>query len=425
MTLHRWHCKLRAGNSESSWFLMSKHDVSSLIGVAEAIKIIDAAPVSPRIERVKLAAAQGRRLAAEVRADRDAPPLDKSQMDGYAVRSADVTAEAAQLRFVGEIAAGQVPGEPLRAGQTIAIMTGAPLPPGTDAVIPVEFSEKSDGGTVVFKAPAIPAKYIAKRGSEYRAGDLLLRRSTQLNAPQLALAAAVGAAEVSVFARPQVAILSTGDELVPLDQSPAVGQIRNSNSIMLEALVRRLGCDVTDLGIVRDDRDLIRRRIDDAMARCDALLVTGGMSMGEHDYVPRILRELGLELLISKVRIKPGKPFVFGMKAGRFVFGLPGNPVSGFACTLRMCSRLLIRLGGGIPRDSLRTAPLAAPLDVNGSREFYQPAAFDPDGKIRPLPWKSSADVYTLCMADALLVRAENEPAMPAGAPAKFLEIPS
>jgi len=425
MPVRKWHCKLHAGDSESSGILMSAQDVPSLIGVAEAIEIIDSAPVSPRIERVKLVDAHGLRLAGEIRADCDAPPFDKSQMDGYAVRSADVVQASAQLRGVGEIAAGQVPSEPLRAGETIAIMTGAPLPPGADAVIPVEMSQKAGGGMVVFSAPAIPGRFIAKRGSEYRAGDLLLRRSTQLNAAQLALAAAVGAAEVEVFARPQVAILSTGDELVPLDQSPAAGHIRNSNSIMLATLVRRFGCDVTDLGLVRDDRELIRRRIDEAMARCDVLLVTGGMSMGEHDYVPRILLELGVRLLISKVRLKPGKPFMFGTRGERCVFGLPGNPVSAFACTLRLCSRLLIRLAGGVPRVSLRIAPLAAPLDANGSREFYQPAAFDADGKIRPLPWKSSADVYTLCMADALLVRAENEPAMPAGAPAKFLEIPS
>ncbi|HZN10914.1 MAG TPA: molybdopterin molybdotransferase MoeA, partial [Blastocatellia bacterium] len=244
-----------------------------------------------------------------------------------------------------------------------------------------------------------------------------------LGPAQLAAAASVGSAKVTVFARPRVGVLATGDELVPIDQVPGPAQIRNSNSLMLVSLLERLGCDVTDLGVVRDEPERVRDALGDGL-RFDVLFVTGGMSMGAHDYVPRTLLDLGADLRITKLRIKPGKPFVFGVKGDRFVFGLPGNPVSGFVCTVRLAARLLARMRGADPEPAWRSAVLQKPLPANGPREFYQPAVLH-NGQVTPLEWKGSADVYTLAAANGLLVRGESEPALPAGNTVRVLELPT
>jgi molybdopterin molybdotransferase len=273
----------------------------------------------------------------------------------------------------------------------------------------------------------VAGRYIARCGSDVKAGTMVLQKGTRLRAAQLAVAASVGAAKVRVFAKPRAAVLATGDELVAVDQTPGKAEIRNSSNIMLTALLRRIGCDVVDLGQVKDDPNLIREAILTGMKRADVMLVTGGMSMGEYDYVPRVLGELGMELKITKLRIKPGKPFVFatGDVGDRFfVFGLPGNPVSAFVCALRLASRLLLRLGGTPVQESWLEGRLNDALPPNGPREFYQPAVVK-DGKVTVLRWKGSADLYTLAKANALLVRAENEPARQAGEVVKLLEVPT
>jgi molybdopterin molybdotransferase len=278
-----------------------------------------------------------------------------------------------------------------------------------------------------------------------------LARGTLLGPAQIAVAASVGAATLDVYTRPRVAILSTGDEIVPADQQPGPAEIRNSNSYMLHALLTRLGCQVRDLGIVPDQPDLIRSKMEQGLASDEVLFVTGGMSMGEYDYVPRLLIEMGVELRISKVRIKPGKPFVFGVRADRgvsehfgvaphvqaglhvdtdstesskFFFGLPGNPVSGYVCTLRLASRLLARMAGGEPAQELVSAMLRKPLAVNGPREFCQPAVLDDAGGIDPLEWKGSADIYTLAAANALIIREENAPAAAVGVRVGCIRMP-
>jgi molybdopterin molybdotransferase len=192
---------------------------------------------------------------------------------------------------------------------------------------------------------------------------------------------------------------------------------------MLVSLLRKLGCEVSDLGTARDDPATIRQMIERGL-QFDALFVSGGMSMGEYDFVPKILGELGVKLKITKLRIKPGKPFVFGEKNNSFVFGLPGNPVSGFVCALRLCSRLLMRMSGGVAEEKWIFAKLESPLEKNGSREFYQPAIWRGEN-VTPLKWKGSADIYTLAAANGLIVRGENERALAAGEMVKLLEVPS
>jgi molybdopterin molybdotransferase len=400
---------------------MPELPVDQLLTVAQAIAIIDATPVNPRTEVAQLNDAAGRRLAADTVADRDDPPFDKSLMDGFAVRGGD----GLTLRVVGGIPAGTSATIAIAAGEAMSIMTGAPVPAGADAVVPVEQTAR-EGESVLLSLKAKVGQSIARRGSDCAAGSIVLRRGVELGPAQIAVAASVGAAMVEVYARPRVAVLSTGDEIVPVDQQQGVAQIRNSNSYMLCALLTRLGCDVQDMGIVRDQPELIREKLDLGM-QCDALFVTGGMSMGEYDYVPRILREMGVELRISKLRIKPGKPFVFGVReeaphvhaglgsTGKFVFGLPGNPVSGYVCTLRLASRLLRRMSGGEADGGVLGATLRKALPANGPREFYQPGVLDGAGGVNPLDWKGSADIYTLAAANTLIIREENAPACPVG----------
>src|SRR6185437_4983766 len=309
-------------------------------------------------------------------------------------------------------------------------------------------------------------------------------QGTLIGPAQIAVAASIGAAQVCCFARPRVAVLGTGDELVAISETPGPAQIRDSNTPMLAALLRRLGCDVVHIASVPDNPARIAEAIRHGMTH-DALFIAGGMSMGEYDYVPRLLVELGVELKITKLRIKPGKPFVFGIGRGRggeeetgrqgdtgtgrlgegetgrpakvlfpqepvslspcppvsvspslslspsFIFGLPGNPVSAFVCTLRLASRLLARIAGGKVEERWTTGLLEAALPPNGAREFYQPAArsimpgrFGDDvATIAPLQWKGSADLFTLASANVLIVRAENEPAIASGSRVRVLEM--
>jgi molybdopterin molybdotransferase len=447
---------------------MSDPDVSDLLAVRQAIRILDSISVTPRMIPVPLAEADGLCLAQPILTDRDYPPFDKSQMDGYAVRRADVSTIPAELRVVGELAAGQVPGRAVEPGEAIAIMTGAPMPPGAEGVVPVEDVEKVGESMIrVVRAGGDPGRFIARRGSDCAAGQVVLRQGTRLGPAQIAVTASVGASEVDVYARPQAAVLATGDELVSADREPGPAQIRNSNTPMLLSLLRKMGCDVTDLGVAPDRPDAIRAALERGLAY-DTLFVTGGMSMGEYDYIPQMLKELGVDLKITKLRIKPGKPFVFGVKetessasvlAGggssgdgakdpglppaaskenpiarsRFVFGLPGNPVSGFVCTVRLASRLLSRLGGGTPDERWLSGKLDCGLPSNGPREFYQPAiraiAAGRDSShaelatITPLKWKGSADLFTLAQANVLLVRPENDPTLPKGTVVRVLEV--
>jgi molybdopterin molybdotransferase len=402
---------------------MSELDVTGLMTVSKAIAIIDAAPVQRHIDRVPLMKTLGLRLAADIRADRDFPPFNKSLMDGYALRAADLAKAPLEFPIVAHIAAGSAARDPLREGQAMAIMTGAPIPAGADIVIPVEQTELIEPGNKVRINGNATGNNIARAGSDVRARTIVLHTGTKIGPAQIAVAAGVGAIHLDVFRAPSTAVLGTGDEIVPIDATPGPEQIRGSNNAMLTSLLQTLGCSPRDLGTCRDDRQATRDAILNGLDG-DALFITGGMSMGERDYVPAILKELGADFRVTKLRIKPGKPFVFAiMPNGKFVFGLPGNPVSAFVCTLRLASRLLTNIAGGVPPAQLHRAQLAESLPANGPREFYQPAIFV-DGAIKPLGWKGSADIFTLAQAQAFIVRDENEPAKAAGEWVQILNLP-
>jgi molybdopterin molybdotransferase len=403
---------------------MSEPAVNQLISVQRAIEILDQTLVHPRKVAVPLAEAAGMRLAADVTADGDYPPFNKALLDGFALRAADAAQPGAVLSVIDTIPAGVVGQTAVGPGQAAAIMTGAPMPAGADAVVAVEQTAR-DGDRVALRSAVRIGDAVARRGSDCAAGRVVLPTGARLTPAAIAVAASVGVARPLVFARPSVAVLSTGDELVEIDRQPTGAQIRNSNSCMLVALLQSLGCEVRNLGSVPDDPDQIRAAMADGLTT-QALFVTGGMSMGERDYVPQLMRTLQLDLKITKLRIKPGKPFVLAtssMPGNPFAFGLPGNPVSAFVCTLRLANRILTRLAGGIPDPILPTAPLLDSLPPGGPREFYQPAILS-GGGVRPLRWKGSADIFTLARADVLIVRPEHAPPASVGDMLPVLHLP-
>lgn len=279
---------------------------------------------------VALRDAHGLVLAADVVSQVDVPPFANTAMDGYAVRADDtagaVPGAAARLRVVDELPAGRAPGVPVGPGEAVRIMTGAPMPLGADAVVMVERTTRDGDDGVAIEAEARAGDHVRPAGGDLRAGQVVLTAGTLLRGAHLGVLSSVGAITVHAYPRPRVGVLSTGDELV--DGGPlGPGQIRDSNRPMLLALVREAGLEPVDLGLVGDDEDRITALLDDALDRCDAVLTSGGVSVGDYDFVKAALDRLG-HLEWRQIAIRPAKPLAFGVVRGVPVFGLPGNPVS-------------------------------------------------------------------------------------------------
>ncbi|MGZ3425567.1 MAG: molybdopterin molybdotransferase MoeA, partial [Polyangia bacterium] len=357
-------------------------------------------------ERVAVAAALGRVLAEDVVAPHDVPPHDNSAMDGYAVRTADAV-DGAELSVVGEIAAGQVATRALAAGEAYRIMTGAPIPPGADAVIMQEHCERS-GERVRLRRAVKLRDHIRDRGEDVRAGQVVLRRGVTLRAAELGALASARRAQVAVTRRPEVAILSTGDELRDADQPLVPGAIADTNSYALAALVREAGGAPRVLPIVRDDKAVLAAAIDDAR-RADLIVSTGGVSVGEHDHVKAVLAELGAELTAWRVDMKPGKPVALAVLDGTPYYGLPGNPVSSMvAFTLFVRPAIRAALGCAQPLDLPHaTVRLDAPLSVRGDRrQFLRARLRFVDGRLvaTPMARQGSGVLSSMLGANGFIV---------------------
>lgn len=365
-------------------------------------------------ERVTLDDAFGLVTAEDVISQEDSPPFDKSLMDGYAVLSSDIANGLRDLTIVDEVTAGRTPSRDISSGQATRIMTGAPIPKSADAVVPVERTELLDGvpdRVRILVDSIAPEKNIIRKGTNKRIGEEIVSADRLLRAQELAALAELGGAQVSVRRKPVVSVLATGDELVATAQKPGPGQIRNSNEIMLCGQVSNAGGIPVPLGIARDNREDLRRHIEEGL-NADILLLSGGVSAGKLDLVPSELEQAGVEQVFHKVRVKPGKPVWFGTcrrdSNSCLVFGLPGNPVSSMVCFELFVRTAIRRLTGQNPAipQSL-TARLTHPHSHKDDRETYFPAAVEwtVDGPtVQLMKWHGSSDLQSTVDADAMVV---------------------
>jgi molybdopterin molybdotransferase len=360
-------------------------------------------------------AALGRILAENIASDLDMPPFDKSLMDGYAVRSADLPTGHATLAVVDEVCAGQTPRVALVKGQVARIMTGAPIPAGADAVVIVERTHlREDGSVEIADTPPRPGQNILRRAAEMRKGDVVLPVGSVLRPQELGVLATVGRTEALQVPSPRVAVLATGDELVEPGLSPGPGQIRNSNAPMLLAQAARAGAVVHNLGIGRDHPDSLRPLVQQGLRTAQVLILSGGVSAGKLDLVPDLLREEGVEAHFHKVHLKPGKPLFFGTwqdggGGKRLVFGLPGNPVSSFVCFelfIRPALRCLAGHQQQLDLPGVR-AELVEDFAHRSDRPTYHPGQLtwtEEGWRVQPVAWFGSADLRAYLSANALLV---------------------
>ena len=402
-----------------------------MISVAEAIEIVRQQTQRLPAERVALDQVLGRVLAEDVIADSDLPPFDRSQMDGYAVRAADVTTAPARLRIVGESAAGRGWHYQLEEGQAVRIMTGAPVPAGADSVQQVELAHELKDGTVVELLESVElGKSIVKRGAEITAGEVVLSSGTPINPAMMAVLAAFGYAHVEVFRKPRVAVLATGTELVSVDQTPAQDQIRDSNNYSISSYVALAGATIERMPLTGDETSLLKTQLADAAELCDVIVTSGGVSMGVYDVTKSALKELDAEFFFERVALRPGKPTVFArLPNGTLVFGLPGNPVS-VAVTFNLFARtaLLAMQGATDPTLKRETAALARSVKGTADRESYLPAQLTTNDDAEliafPLKWGGSSDFVAFALTTALAVVPANVKPLEAGSLVTVFRLP-
>ncbi|HYY58548.1 MAG TPA: gephyrin-like molybdotransferase Glp [Pyrinomonadaceae bacterium] len=392
-----------------------------MLSVQEALRIVEEQTPRLPVETVGLEDAVGRVLAEDVVADSDLPPFNRAQMDGYAVRAVDVAGAPVTLRVVGESAAGRGWHRTMGEGEAIRIMTGAPVPSGADSVQKVEVTRESeeDGGTrlVLIEEATQPGQFIVERASEIHLGETVLRAGDAINAARMAALASFGYAKVAVGGRPRVAVLATGTELVEVSEKPGIDQIRDSNSYSLGAYAEAAGARVLRLPLAGDDPQLLERAILEAATRADALVLSGGVSMGVYDFTKAALRAVGAEIFFERVALRPGKPTVFARLGQTLVFGLPGNPVS-VSVTFNLFARTALRAmqGAREARMTEERAVLARTVKGAGERESYLPARLLTDERGRllaePLKWGGSSDFVAFAEATALIIVPRGVPAL-------------
>jgi molybdopterin molybdotransferase len=397
---------------------------ATVLSFEDARRVVEqqASLVQPNgTEFVDLLAAAGRALAEPVQADRDIPPFPRSTRDGYAVRAEDLASLPATLDVIGEIKAGEkVEAIPAHVGsrQTVSIMTGAPLPAGTDSVVMVEYTSR-DGAQVVITKAVTPGENFVPSGAEARQGSVLLQTGMRLDESAIALAASVGKARLNVYKRPQVAVLTTGDEIVGIDSTPGPTQIRNSNSYSLAAQIQHAGGEPRLMPVAPDEPQALRRLIEEGL-KSDLLLLTGGVSMGRYDLVEQVLSELHAEFFFTGAKIQPGRPVVFGRSdAGRYFFGLPGNPISTMVTFELFACPMLEALAGQWPRKlQFLHARLKAEIRVKAGLKRFLPAILSGEfenSQVELVAWQGSGDIAATARANCYIVVPPDRERIPAG----------
>lgn len=368
------------------------------------IEAVQKASTRPAKEIVPLMQAHGRVVAADITADRDYPALARSLRDGFALHSSDVPGS---LTIAGEVRAGESESPALPGQHALEIMTGAPVPEGADAVVMIEHVER-DNTTVQVSQAVRSGQFINVQGAEARKGNVLVRAGTRLDASQVSTLVMTGHTGVSVFQKPTVAILATGDEIVDVSETPSPHQVRNSNSYALASLVIAAGGKAVILPVARDREEHLLPLLERGLTY-DLLLITGGVSAGKYDLVKPCLRQLGTEFFFERVRIQPGQPTAFGSARGKFVFGLPGNPGSSMV-TFQLLARSALELLGGQPDPLLPIlyASFESPFQHKLGLTRFLPARLGENGRLQHIPWQGSSDIPALARANVFLIADED-----------------
>jgi molybdopterin molybdotransferase len=391
----------------------------ALLSVAEALERVLAHAAPLPAEQASLADAHGRVLAGDLKALRTQPPADVSAMDGYAVRAGDVATIPARLTVIGEVAAGRPFARPVGPGEAVRIFTGGVVPQGADTVV-IQEHTKRDGERVAVENSTARGRHIRAQGLDFKAGDTLLSIGHRLTARDLALAAAMNHPRVLVHRRPKIAVLATGDELVPPGTQPAPGQIVSSNTFALAALARAEGAQAEDLGIVGDRLDTTVAAVRRARELgVDILVTSGGASVGDYDLVQAAFAAEGMALSFWKLALRPGRPLMHGRLGAMQVLGVPGNPVSAFVCAFLFLVPLIRRLAGRSDVAlATESALLGCDLPENDERADYLRATLtdSPEGSVATaFPVQDSSMMASLAKADCLLIREPYAPAVKAG----------
>jgi molybdenum cofactor synthesis domain-containing protein len=420
-----------------------------MIPISEALKIIERETVALETETIELENSIGRVLAEEIRADMDLPPFDRSQMDGFALRTNDLKSVPAKLKIIGESVAGKGFDGELKTGEAVRIMTGARVPKGADAVQKVELTKENNGFIEILEAPKL-SQNINECASEIEKGRKIFEMGEIITEQMIAAIASFGYAKLKVFRRPKISILATGSEIVNISEAPQKDQIRNSNSIMLKALAEKAGAETKILPLVRDDFETLKQTIAEAVGletkiqnssldtqdskteianrksqiansksqppnpKSQILIITGGVSVGDYDFTKQALRELGAEIFFEKVSLKPGKPTVFAKLNDVFIFGLPGNPVS-VAVTFYLFARTAIWRMQSAKNVELKKGFAVVGDKIKGAkgRDSFLPVSLSTDEKgkliIESLRFSGSSNFIAFARADALVFVPENE----------------
>jgi len=390
----------------------------ALLAVEEALERVTAGIAPLESELVAIETAYGRVLACDVSARITHPPFDSSSMDGYAARLSDLVTLPQTLHVIGEAGAGHAFDGELKEGEAVRIFTGAPVPKGAESVVIQENTERQGDLVTVLEGGA-QGDFIRPKGMDFKEGEALVGAGRRLTARDVALAVSTNNAEAQVRRRPRVAILSTGDELVPPGETPRLDQIISSNAYGIAAIVEWAGAEAILTGIAKDTLESLGEMIERARY-ADILVTIGGASVGEHDLVQKALEAHGLTLDFWKIAMRPGKPLMFGQMAGQRVLGVPGNSVSALLCARLFLVPMIARLLGQAAEDTMpSTGELGCDIEANGPRQHYMRANWTPrPGAIplvAPVKDQDSSLLSLLAAADCLIVRAPNAPAAAKG----------
>jgi molybdopterin molybdotransferase len=365
----------------------------------EALEIIRNSVVTLSAGKIRLEDSLGRVLSSDVFSDMDMPPFDKSAVDGYACRHDDLDNE---LKVIETIPAGKVPVKIVGKGECSKLMTGGMLPGGADTVIMVEDIEVTGMDTILFTALRTNSNYCL-RAEDITKGEKVLDKGTLIRPQEIAILASVGCDHPEVYNQPRIGIISTGDELVEPSETPALSQIRNSNAWQLLAQATRAGCKAEYFGIARDTEQATLKIIEQAGAESDLVILTGGISAGDFDFVPAVIQQAGFEIKFRSLAVQPGKPLIFATRDKKYMVALPGNPVSSFV-QFELLVRYLIRLltGNNSPEINIK-APMGEDLKrKNVSRKGFFPVYFDVDGTVKPVDYHGSAHIHSYVHAQGI-----------------------